>query len=461
MPHVDFTLYVITDGQRPVAEYQVPPNAQKLVLLADRPFCENHPPKKRPSESDIEAEFVPPLRLLLKGIIKPASNISRYGQVIYDLWRYFQCYHWSQTWESQPARAAFFKEVKELYVEGTEDFLPGEIPGKYEMVTAMDKMSCYLQSLSAPVPKTDIVHSTNAGFIGGLPGIIAKYAHGTPFLLTEHGVSMRENSIRISHQPFSSFFKVFLFRFMKFISQLNYDLADWISTTSHFNRRWEIHLGADPKKIEVIYNGVSPEYFVPKAKPPQTANRPTVIGSANIVLLKDIETLVRAAAVTRETIPNVYYLIYGSHSVDPLYAEKCRKLVNELNLDGTLEFGDFNRQPKEIYNAGDVTVISSISESCPYALLESMACARPVVSTDVGDVKKILEGCGIVVPPRNHEALGHAVSELLKNDELRLHLGNKARELIVAKYTSTMTMNAIWKLYLRLAGVKHPVRVLS
>jgi glycosyltransferase involved in cell wall biosynthesis len=461
MPQVDFTLYVITDGKSLTPMYVTPPNVQKIILSTDLPYEEHHEPRKDPTESVIESEFVPLLRLLLQGIIKPASNFSRYGKVVYDLWQYFQSYHWYQTWESQPARVAFFKEIKELYLDGTADFLPGEIPGTRDMTTAMKKLSCSLLPLSTPVPVTDIVHSTNAGFIGGLPGIIAKYAYGTPYLLTEHGVSLRQNSILIAQQPFSSFVKLFLFRFMKFISRLNYDQADWISTTSQFNRRWEIHLGADPKKIEVIYNGVSSEDFVPKPKPPKTTNRPTVIASANIVFLKDIETLIRAAAVTRETIPNVYYLIYGSHSAEPLYVEKCRKLVNELNLGGTLEFGDFNPQPEEIYNEGDVTVISSLSESCPYALLESMACARPVVSTDVGDVKKILDGCGIVVPPRNHEALGNAVADLLKNDQLRLEWGHKARELILAKYTSTMTTNEMWKLYRRLAAERHPVRIPS
>ncbi|HSE83538.1 MAG TPA: glycosyltransferase, partial [Thermodesulfobacteriota bacterium] len=107
----------------------------------------------------------------------------------------------------------------------------------------------------------------------------------------------------------------------------------------------------------------------------------------------------------------------------------------------------------ELYVEGDISIISSISESCPYALLESMSCARPVVSTDVGDVKKILRGFGIIVPPRNPEALGQAVVKLLKDDGLRLQLGHKARQEILTKYSDSVTVDIYRKLYQRLAGV--------
>ncbi|MGH7900330.1 MAG: GT4 family glycosyltransferase PelF, partial [Thermodesulfobacteriota bacterium] len=215
--------------------------------------------------------------------------------------------------------------------------------------------------------------------------------------------------------------------------------------------RWEIRYGADPKKIKVVYNGVSPWVFVPKPKPAKTAHRATVVAVTKVVPIKDIETMIRSAALALQSIPDIYYLIYGSLTENPLYVEKCRRLVAELNLEGTVEFGGFDSRAAELYTEGDISVISSISESCPYALLESMSCARPVVSTDVGDVRKILRGFGIIVPPRNPEALGQAVVKLLKDDELRLQLGRRARQEILTKYDDSKMINNYLELYQQLA----------
>ncbi|MGH7799588.1 MAG: glycosyltransferase [Thermodesulfobacteriota bacterium] len=76
-----------------------------------------------------------------------------------------------------------------------------------------------------------------------------------------------------------------------------------------------------------------------------------------------------------------------------------------------------------------------------------MSCARPVVSTNVGDVRKILQGFGIIVPPREPEALGQAIVKLLKDDELRLELGRRARQEILSKYRDSTMVDAYLKLY--------------
>ncbi|MGH7799587.1 MAG: GT4 family glycosyltransferase PelF [Thermodesulfobacteriota bacterium] len=381
LSQVDFILYIITNRREAVFKYEIPSNVKKIIyilttgaqksviyILKNLPFYQDHPRKKISTESVIEAEFVPNLRRLLQGIMKPEPNVAQYGQTIYDLWPYFQCYDWDMSWRSQTAKRAFVHEVKQYYEEQPQDFPLSGIPSNFDLTKALHGMCLYLFPLRFPVPETEIVHSTNAGFIGGLPGIIAKHAYRTPLLLTEHGIFVRENYLSISSRQLTPFVKYFLTRMANFICRLNYQHADVISTTSYFNRRWEIRYGADPKKIKVVYNGVSPLVFVPKPKPAKTVYRPTVMAVTTIVPLKDIETMIRSAAVARKSIPDIYYLIYGSLTANPLYVETCHRLVAELNLEGTVEFGGFNSRAAELYIEGDISVISSISESCPYAL---------------------------------------------------------------------------------------------
>ncbi len=105
-----------------------------------------------------------------------------------------------------------------------------------------------------------------------------------------------------------------------------------------------------------------------------------------------------------------------------------------------------------MFNIGDISVLSSISEGFPYTVLESMSCARPVVATDVGGVSEALEGFGIVVPPRDFEALGAAAVQLLRDDELRLELGRRAREQVLARYRTSQSVAAYRELYGRLVS---------
>jgi glycosyltransferase involved in cell wall biosynthesis len=184
-----------------------------------------------------------------------------------------------------------------------------------------------------------------------------------------------------------------------------------------------------------------------------------VVAAARIFPLKDIETMIRSAAVARELRPDIRYLVYGSLDADVPYVGRCRALVAELGLESTFELRGFHSNPAELYSEGDVCVLSSISEAFPYTALESMACARPVVGTDVGGVREALEGFGIVVPPRDPEAIAHAVVSLVADDEFRRELGRRAREEVLAKYRTSDCVNAYWEAYCELttpASAKTP-----
>ncbi len=475
LPQVDYTILaaISTPNIISIPRFQVPDNAQKIIhiplwgtqepaeyVLRDNnlealPFTHVIQERKwNTDEAAIEENFVPLLKHFLKGMYAAQESTLEYGPTIYKMWSYFQKFDWNETWKSELVWRAFVEEVMQPYESRPHDFLDSEIPSHYDLTTALRWMYNFLMPLSAHIPETGLVHTTIASF-SGLAGIVAKHKYGTPCLVTEHGVSMRERYIAISATDFGFFTKQFLLNMSGLVSRLVYLYADVVSPVANFNRRWEERYGTiESKKIETIYNGIDPSVFVPKPKPSRTTNRPTAVAAARVFPLKDIEMMIRSAAVARDTIPDVYYLVYGSLNADPPYVAKCRKLIAELNLEGTFEFGGFHNKPHEIYTEGDISVLSSISEGFPFTVLESMACARPVVGTDVGGVKESLEGFGVVVPPRDHEAFGQGVVQLLQDDDLRLELGRKAREEIILKFQTKTMVNNYWELYQRLAEKK-------
>lgn len=454
---MEFTLYAITGNPEVTLKFEPPSNARQVVhvplfgmqdpveyLLRQVPAGELRARRHATDDAAIGETFLPLLEQLLHGLEVTGPEIRDYGVVVYELWRWFESHDWRRTWKSPLVYDAFLRHASAHAV-------PGEQPTVADVNTALHWLSSFLLPLAVGVPKTDLVHSTIAGF-AALPGIIAKHRDGTPFLITEHGVFVRERYISISGAEFSQYSKRFLMALSSFVARLVYAHADLVAPVVEFNRRWEIPYGADAAQVRVIYNGVDPGLFVPKPKPVETAGGPVAVAAARIFPLKDIETMIRSAAVARDLLPEIRYLVYGSLDADVPYVERCRALIGELGLERTFEFRGFHSKPAELYTEGDICVLSSISEAFPYTVLESMACARPVVGTDVGGVKEAVEGFGRVVPPRDPEAFGRAVVELLADDEFRRELGRRCREEVLAKYRTSNSVNAYRDAYAELTG---------
>jgi glycosyltransferase involved in cell wall biosynthesis len=144
-------------------------------------------------------------------------------------------------------------------------------------------------------------------------------------------------------------------------------------------------------------------------------------------------------------------IVYGATDADPPYTEQCRKLITELQLNETLQLAGNHPRPHEMYVEGDITVLSSISEGFPYVVIESMACERPVVATDVGGVREAIADTGVVVPPKDPAALAQGMVTLLANPAHRAELGRRARERVLAQFVTENVLDNYWDLYHRLA----------
>ena len=115
----------------------------------------------------------------------------------------------------------------------------------------------FLITIHLPVPETDITHSSAAAFCG-LPCVIAKLQRDTPYLLTEHGINIREQYFNLNQSIPSLFVQKLLYRLMGEIVKVNFHYANLVSPVCEFNARWERWWGVAPEKIKVIYNGAAP-----------------------------------------------------------------------------------------------------------------------------------------------------------------------------------------------------------
>jgi glycosyltransferase involved in cell wall biosynthesis len=183
-------------------------------------------------------------------------------------------------------------------------------------------------------------------------------------------------------------------------------------------------------KVAILHNGVEPDdVFVPP-----TDEFVRILAVANLIAYKGHEVLLRAFARMLEMgeIVNVELHLAGAGPEEV----GLRRLGAQLGLADRITFlGSVSDVPERLRDAS-FSVLSSLSEGFPNAVLESLARGRAVVATSVGGAKEILErGGGLLVPPGDIEALASAMYRLVQNPGLRLSLGREGLELVRREFS--------------------------
>ena len=148
---------------------------------------------------------------------------------------------------------------------------------------------------------------------------------------------------------------------------------------------------------------------------------------------KGHDLVIRALPSIIRQVPNVIYLIGGEGP----HLSKLKQLVRELDLQDYVRFCGFI-EPEDIlafHHAGDVFVMPNRilpdgdTEGFGIVFLEAGATGRPVIGGRAGGaVDAIVDGTtGLLVDPYSHEELVEKTITLLKNEELAIKLGEKAR----------------------------------
>jgi glycosyltransferase involved in cell wall biosynthesis len=319
-----------------------------------------------------------------------------------------------------------------------------EAPTIADATSALTLLGHLLQPLTVAPPEVDLCHASSNG-LSALVAMSAKWAYGTPFLLTEHGVYLRERYMEYRPGTMPQARRAFLLGFYKRLTLAAYEMADAIAPGSDYNRRWQQANGADVDKIEPIHNGIDLNEF---ASTPANVEHPTLVWIGRIDPLKDVKTLLRAFARVRLAIPNALLRIYGGTPLgNEGYLRDCLDLRNELGLDDSAAFEGRVRSISDAYLSGDVVVATSISEGFPYAVLEAMASGRAMIATDVGGVSEAIDDTGIMVPPQDEISLANACIELLRNAPLRTQLASRGRERVRSRFMVELSLERHAELY--------------
>ena len=314
----------------------------------------------------------------------------------------------------------------------------------HDAMVAAGRIEHMLRALSHPPVRADVCHLSMSG-LSALVAMRSKWAYGTPVVLSEHGVYLRERYLGLAQEPASQPVKVVTINFHRALNEAAYRIADQLTPHSIFNRRWQLRGGADAVRVQTMYNGINPDEFPVVLDEP---DRPTIVFVGRIDRLKDLHTLIRAFDLVHEAIPDAQLRIFGPVTPDNVdYHQSCLNLVAELGLQESAIFEGRIGSVVDAYRCGHLVALTSVSEGFPFTVVEAMAMGKPPVCTNVGGVAEAVGDTGFVVAPRDHVAIAAACVRLLLDEPLRRELGRKARSRVLNRFTRERWADAYRDIY--------------
>jgi len=193
------------------------------------------------------------------------------------------------------------------------------------------------------------------------------------------------------------------------------------------------------RPIERVPKGVDTELFQPHGPSRRIAlglaANHVVLAVGRLVPIKNVALLISAMKAVRAEHASAHLLLVGEGPALP----RLRRQVAELDLADGVTFAGYVPQTElpSFYRAADLFALTSDFDNSPNAMLEAMASGLPIVSTDVGGVRHVLEADrgGALVPPRDPDALAAALGRWLRPADRRAEAGRFNRQLVLERFT--------------------------
>jgi glycosyltransferase involved in cell wall biosynthesis len=234
--------------------------------------------------------------------------------------------------------------------------------------------------------------------------------------------------------------------------------ADLVTVTSDLIRDAAVAAGARAGRIELIQHGVDTRRFSPGPRPHQlatqlgVASEPVIFSPRALRPLYRQETVVDAFAM----LPGAPMLVLSRMGADPGHLESLRRRLRARGIEERVRIVDaveHDEMPAYLRLASVVVSVPE-SDSFPVTALEAMACATPVVVSDLPPARSALGSLApeLIVPVGDASALAAAITRVVDlSDEGRQSLGQALRNHVVHTSDYETNMARMEELYWRLA----------
>ncbi|MDP6666525.1 MAG: glycosyltransferase [Dehalococcoidia bacterium] len=248
-------------------------------------------------------------------------------------------------------------------------------------------------------------------------------------------------------------------RWGRLATRLTNPLTDAVEVNSETGARAiERDLGVPSEKIEVVRSGIDLDAFGGSARRVDTRSALGIADGRHLVLyvgrlrpVKGIEYGIRAFASATAKHENMHLAMAGEGE----QLGYLQDLATKLELGEKVTFLGVRNDLPDLFAAADSVLMPSLNEGFPRTAIEAMAAGKPVIATAVGGTPEaIVDGkTGILVPPKDIEAMVGALVELAGDPELQTRLGAAGRERAMQNYSVENYVARLDGLYRQLLGI--------
>jgi len=310
--------------------------------------------------------------------------------------------------------------------------------------TSRNPLSIYKLYRLLKIHKFDIIH-THA-YSAGTIGRISAFLAGIPVIISHN------------HSVYDYYNK--RYHFVEWLLSLITDRVICISEV--VNRFANETQRINAKKLITIHNGIDDVCSVTEKRSSDLKKElglpinHSIIGTiAHLEEHKGLKYLLESASLLLASRRDISFLLVGEGVLE----RTLKKLCVDLKIEKNVIFAGERSDIPEILFSIDIFVLPSLREGLPLTILEAMACGKPVIATNVGGIPEIvIDGVsGILVSPKDPEALYRAMDELL-NDRTKLtKMGHHGERVCEESFSSNAMIEKIENLYDSLLSekVKH------
>jgi glycosyltransferase involved in cell wall biosynthesis len=184
------------------------------------------------------------------------------------------------------------------------------------------------------------------------------------------------------------------------------------------------------QEIDVIYNGIDTEQFFPKPELKNTMSQFIITtGASRVTQRKGLNYLIEAVAQLLPKDPNILVKIMGDGDAK----DELEKLAKNLGIENNIKF--IGRIPSENttphYQEASLFVLPSLNEGMSNAMLEALASGLPIIATDTGGTKELLNDGenGFIVKMKDSSDIAEKIEKLIQNPELRQKMASESRKI--------------------------------
>jgi len=331
---------------------------------------------------------------------------------------------------------------------------PPEMVEKEKLLGYMDDFASYmLDFIRRNNLEYDVIHA-NFFMSAYVADILYRWSH-IPYVVTFHALGL----VRLAHQKEMDHFPVERFTIERnaimnaacIVAECPQDRDDMVK-----------YYDADPQKIQIVPCGCNLKSFYPVNK--NEAREKLGIDTREKVLLqlgrmvprKGVDNVISAAGLLKDKIDNLRLVIVGGNSDDPdeqLTPEigRLKSVAQKSGIaDQVIFTGSKQRDElKYYYSAADLFITTPWYEPFGITPLESMACGTPVIGARVGGIQYTIKHgeTGLLVPPKNPQALASAIKKAVSDPEMLHNMKNKSVKRVKKYFTWKIVASGLVNIY--------------